>query len=156
MDRVTQKRRIILPYNDALRLCNDRSYPQDIASDDKEILDEIYAYLWQYNLRPKNIVRYERQAFIGTEYDLGLRVTFDTTLQHQTHRLLHEDASTLPLLPADRVIMEIKANERIPYWLTEMIAAHNLAMIRISKYCHSIELAKGWTQTFSRVANPLA
>jgi len=27
------------------------------------------------------------------------------------------------MLPEDRVVMEIKVNERIPYWLTEMIAA---------------------------------
>jgi hypothetical protein len=38
--------------------------------------------------------------------------------------------------------MEIKVNERIPYWLTEMLAAHNLNMTRISKYCRSIELAQ--------------
>lgn len=153
LDRVTQKRRIILPYRDAMSLCNDRQYPETFAPDDKTVLDEIYAYLWQYNLHPVSIVNYERQAFIGTDYDLGLRVTFDTSLQYQTHSLLlHEEPSTLPMLPADRVVMEIKVNERIPYWLTEMIAAHNLKLIRISKYCRSIELANGWASTFSRFA----
>jgi SPX domain protein involved in polyphosphate accumulation len=153
LDRVTQKRRIVLPYRNAMSLCNDRQYPKVFALDDKAVLDEIYAYLWQYNLRPISIVNYERQAFIGTDYDLGLRVTFDTSLQYQTHNLLlHDEPSTLPMLPADRVIMEIKVNERIPYWLTEMIAAHNLNMIRVSKYCRSIELANDWASTFSRYA----
>lgn len=153
LDRVTQKRRIILPYDDALRLCNDRQYPEDVAPDDKAVLDEIYAYLWQYNLRPVSIVHYERQAFIGTDYDIGLRVTFDTSLSYQVHQLaLHEEASHLPMLSPDRVVMEIKVNERIPYWLTEMIAAHNLKMIRISKYCRSIEMANGWASTFSQYA----
>jgi hypothetical protein len=82
---------------------------------------------------------------MGTEYDLGLRVTFDTSLTCRTTGLvLHEDADHLPILPTTSVVMEIKANERIPYWLTEMIAAYNLNMIRISKYCRSIELATGW------------
>ena len=153
VDRVTQKRRIILPYRNALLLCNERQYPGVFAPDDKTVLDEIYAYLWQYNLGPVSIVQYDRQAFIGTDYDIGLRVTFDTALQYQTHSLLlHEEPSTLPMLPPDRVVMEIKINERIPYWLTEMIAAHNLRMIRVSKYCRSIELANGHASTFSRYA----
>jgi hypothetical protein len=38
--------------------------------------------------------------------------------------------------------MEIKVNERIPHWLTEMIAAHDLQMVRVSKYCRSIEAAQ--------------
>jgi len=151
IDRVTQKRRIVLSYRDAMRLCNDRQFPEEYSPEDETALNEMYAYLWQYNLRPVSIVQYERQAFIGTDYDIGLRVTFDTSLQYQTRNLLlHEEPSTLPMLPPDRVVMEIKVNERIPYWLTEMIAAHNLNMTRISKYCRSIELTNNWASTFSR------
>lgn len=151
LDRVTHKRRVILPYGEALRLCNERQMPEHVAPEDEAVMDEIYAYLWQYNLRPVGIVRYERQAFIGTDYDLGLRVTFDTSLNYQVHRLrLDEQPSSLPMLSPDRVVMEIKVNERIPYWLTEMIAAHNLKMIRISKYCRAIEMANGQAATFSR------
>jgi hypothetical protein len=86
VDRVTQKRRVSLPYWEALRLCNDRKIPVHGGSD-KAIIDEIYVFAWQYNLRPVSIVRYDRQAYIGTEYDLGLRVTFDTHLTFQTHQL---------------------------------------------------------------------
>jgi len=142
VDRVTQKRRAIVAYGDALRLCNDRQIPEH-ASEDKTVIEEIYSFLWQYNLRPVSIVRYDRQAFIGTEYDIGLRVTFDTALSFQTYPLhLHEQSSGLLMMPANRVVMEIKFNERIPYWLTEMIAAHNLQVLRVSKYCRSIEAAQ--------------
>jgi hypothetical protein len=141
-DRVTQKRRAVLPYSKALRLCNDREIP-DHGPDDKAVIEEIYAFLWQYNLRPASIVRYDRQAFAGTEYDVGLRVTFDTSLSFRAGQLrLHEQSSGLPMLPANLVIMEIKVNERIPYWLTEMIAAHNLQLVGMSKYCRSIEAAQ--------------
>lgn len=153
LDRVTQKRRVILPYGEALKLCNKRQYPEQVSAEDEAVVDEIYAFVWQYNLRPVSIVRYERQAFIGTDYDIGLRVTFDTALNYQVHQLrLEEEASSLPMVSPDRAVMEIKVNERIPYWLTEMIAAHNLKMIRISKYCRSIELANGYASTFSRFA----
>ncbi|MBN1266420.1 MAG: polyphosphate polymerase domain-containing protein [Anaerolineales bacterium] len=140
VDRVTQKRRVSLPYGDALRLCNDRRMPDFSA--EQPFFDEVYAFLWQYNLRPMSIVRYDRQAFTGTAYDPGLRVTFDTSLTFQPNRLrLHEDATTMPILPPNQVVMEIKINERMPYWLTNMIADHNLELMRISKYCRSIEAA---------------
>jgi len=142
VDRVTQKRRAVLPYGEALRLCNDRQMP-NYAPEDKDVIEEIYVFLWQYNLRPVSIVRYERQAFVGTIYDLGLRVTFDTNLTFQTHPLyLHEEPHDLPMMPANRVVMEIKVNERIPNWLTDLVADHNLRLERISKYCRSIETAQ--------------
>jgi hypothetical protein len=142
VDRVTQKRRATLPYQDALRLLNDRQLV-DHMPDDKAIVEEIYAFLWHYNLRPATIVRYDRQAFIGTQYDIGLRVTFDTTLTFQAHPLhLHEQPAGLLMLPAYLTIMEVKANERVPRWLTEMIAAQNLQITRVSKYCRSVEAAQ--------------
>ena len=39
------------------------------------------------------------------------------------------------MVSPDKVIMEVKANERVPYWLTEMIASYNFRLIRVSKYC---------------------
>jgi hypothetical protein len=149
VDRVTQKRRAVLSYGDALRLCNDRQLPEG-SMQDKAVLDEVFVFLWQYNLRPVSIVRYDRQAFIGTKFEPGLRVTFDTSLSSQSHPLhIHETPCGLSMLPLNWVVMEIKVNERIPYWLTELIAAHNLQLIRISKYCRSIEAAQsvphaGW------------
>jgi hypothetical protein len=146
-DRVTQKRRTIMPYHEALRLCNDRQIP-DHGPGDKALIEEIYVFLWQYNLRPTSIVRYDRQAFTGTAYDRGLRVTFDTWLSFQAHPLhLHEQPAGLPILPASSVVMEIKVNERIPYWVTDMIAAHNLQRVGISKYCRSIETARSIAAT---------
>jgi SPX domain protein involved in polyphosphate accumulation len=151
VDRVTQKRRAILLYSEALRLCDDRQIPGHVP-DDEATIEEIYAFLWQYNLHPASVVRYDRQAFIGTEYDIGLRVTFDTFLTCQTNQLdLREQPSGVPMLGANWVVMEIKVNERIPYWLTELVAAHNLQTIRVSKYCHSLEVANDLTSTLSHL-----
>ena len=141
--RVTQKRRAVLTYGDALRLCNDRQIPE-AAPEDQALIEEAYVFLWQYNLLPSSIVRYERQAFIGTEYDPGLRITFDTDLCFQSQRLhLHEEPAYLRMLSPGQVVMEIKLNERIPNWLTELIAVQNLKLVRISKYCRSVEAAQG-------------
>jgi hypothetical protein len=142
VDRLTQKRRASLSYGQALRLLNDRQMV-DNEAEDTEVVEEIYAFLWQYNLRPAGIVRYDRQAFIGTQYDIGLRVTFDTALTFQAHPLqLHEQPAGLLMLPAYLVVMEVKANERVARWLTEMVAALNLQLTRASKYGRSAEAAQ--------------
>ena len=156
VDRVTQKRRAILPYGAALRLCNDRQLPDDIPDKkDRRVIEEIFVFVWQYNLLPMSIVRYEREAFIGTEYDPGLRVTFDTDLSFQAHTLhLHERPSSVLMLAPNLVVMEIKVNERIPRWLTEIIAANNLNITRVSKYCRSIDAAQNMTLPAQRI--PLA
>ena len=147
VSRVTQKRRILLPYREALRLCDERQIPEASSfaqtSHDAEVIDEILSMCWQYNLRPASIVRYARQALIGTDYDIGLRVTFDTDLSYRAGDLeLQTDDSGLLLFPPDWTVIEIKVNERIPYWLTELVAVHNLSLVRVSKYCRSVELAQ--------------
>ena len=149
IDRVTQKRRTVLPYFDALRLCNDRVLP-DHMDEDKATLEEIYAFVWQYNLRPSMIVRYTRMAFVGKCFDIGLRITFDTSLICQPYPLrLHEQLMELPILDAGHVIMEIKVNDRIPIWLSQLIGKHNLKMVPFSKYGRSIALSLA-TPTFYR------
>lgn len=143
VDRVTQKRRAILTYQEAQQLCLERVIPDQHASQDTAVLEEVVSLLWQYNLRPANVVRYARQALVGTEYDVGLRITFDTELSyHAPHFDLDDPHSRLDLFPPDWTVVEIKVNERIPYWLTEVVAAHNLNLVRVSKYCRSIELAQ--------------
>ena len=135
INRVTQKRRIVLAYGDALRLCVKRELPFRILEEDQKTLEEIYVFSWQYNLQPASIVRYSRSAFIGKRFDVGLRVTFDDDLVTQLGPLhLHERNTCVPLLNPNYVVMEIKANNRIPIWLSEMVAAYNLKTTAFSKY----------------------
>ncbi|MCE5258183.1 MAG: polyphosphate polymerase domain-containing protein [Chloroflexi bacterium] len=139
LDHVTQKRRAALPYREALRLCLERQLP-DHAPADTALVEEALVFIALYDLVPASIVRYQRLALIGTDYDIGLRITFDTNLTYQLAPLdLHDDPSGASLLPANLAVMEIKVNERIPYWLTELVAQHNLRLERLSKYCCSIE-----------------
>ena len=93
----------------------------------ERILDESVPELWV-------------KALMGTAYDAGLRVTFDTALTYHIPPFqLHAMRSGLLMLPANRVVMEIKVNDRIPTWLVNLIAEHNMHLQRISKYCTSIE-----------------
>ncbi len=144
VDRVTQKRRIRLSYKDALLFCNEGIIPPHKA-EDKKIIDEMYSMLKLYNLRPTAITSYERQAFVGTDYDIGLRITFDT---HVAYRIknLDLDAGTYEgfIIPPNFVIMEIKTNEKIPYWISELVSGHELQISRISKYCQGLDSASAF------------
>ncbi len=154
-DHVTQKRRAILPYGDALQVCNGRLMLEHEQAD-QAVLEEVVEFLWQYNLRTASIVQYRRQAFISAEHDIGLRVTFDTLLSCQTQQQnLHEGKLLTPMLPVDWSVMEIKVNERIPYWLTDMVARHNLTLRRFSKYCRSIKTQESRWHAIVPAANPI-
>jgi SPX domain protein involved in polyphosphate accumulation len=44
------------------------------------------------------------------------------------------------MLSPELSILEVKANEKIPYWITELVASHGIKLIRISKYCQAVEI----------------
>lgn len=142
VDRVTQKRRVPMTYREALRFCNEGIMPKHDA-EDRKALEEMYSLIKLHRLRPTAITSYERQAFVGTDYDMGLRITFD---RHVTYRLrdLDMNAGTYDgfIVPPNYVIMEIKTNDRVPYWITELVAANNMRLIRVSKYCQSLDQAQ--------------
>ncbi|MBA4337010.1 vacuolar transporter [bacterium] len=142
-DRVTQKRRAKLSYKDAIKLCNKGIMPDSYDPKDKATLQEVQSMVLLYRLRPTIITSYFRQAYIGTEYDLGLRITFDTNVRYRDVDLdlTSKNIGKFMIRPTLSV-MEIKANESIPYWLTEMIGEHNVPLVRVSKYCQAIDVAK--------------
>lgn len=45
------------------------------------------------------------------------------------------------MVPPKFCILEIKADDKIPFWVTELVAHHGIRFIRISKYCQAIETA---------------
>jgi SPX domain protein involved in polyphosphate accumulation len=142
MNKVTQKRRIIVPYKDALALCNEYK-PIKVDPEDKHVAEEMLHMLHTDQLKPQCITSYQRRAFNGTDADPGLRVTFDTNLRYRRLNLDMADKQIGPfMLPPDKVVMEIKVNDRIPYWLTEFAADANFQLVRISKYCEGLQKAE--------------
>jgi SPX domain protein involved in polyphosphate accumulation len=141
VDRVIQKRRMPIKYGEALLFCNHGVIPKH-EDCDQDLIDEVGCMLHLYQLKPAVITTYDRHAFIGSDYDLGLRITFDTNIKFAFRDLnMANKNSDGFMIPSNYVIMEIKTNERIPYWITEMISAHNFRLIRVSKYCQGLEKA---------------
>ncbi|GII64773.1 VTC domain-containing protein [Sphaerisporangium krabiense] len=139
VNRVTQKRRVRLPYRDALRLCDERvMVDHDPAQ--RAFLEEVLDLVCRLDLRATTMTGYQRHAFMGTDADLGLRVTFDRRVRGRDRDFhLGADVENRFIVPPGKTIIEVKANERVPYWLTDLTAARELEVMRVSKYCQSVE-----------------
>jgi len=142
VNRVTQKRRMVLPYRDAVALCSGTEYrsPQGLGTREQGFLAEVETLVGELDLRPVVTTAYQREAWIGRDADLGLRVTLDHHLRGRDRDFhLAADSLNRLILPPRLSVLEIKADERVPSWVTDMTARLNLDVIRISKYCQSVQ-----------------
>ncbi|MGW7718676.1 VTC domain-containing protein [Streptomyces chartreusis] len=140
VNRVTQKRRITLPYGGARQLCDGREMIEH-SPKESAFIQEVLELVVRLNLQPTAITGYQREALVGRNADTGLRVTFDRRIRGRD-RDLHfgtPNPENRFTIPPHLSVMEIKVNERTPYWITDLAARRNLNLIRVSKYVQSIE-----------------
>jgi hypothetical protein len=139
VNRVTQKRRVALPYHLARDLCDGRTMVEHDPSQ-RAFLEEVLELICGLDLRPVAMTGYQREAFVGRDADAGLRVTVDHRVRGRDRDFhLGADAENRLIVPARLVVVEFKANDRVPYWLTDLAARLNLSVVRISKYCQGVE-----------------
>lgn len=139
VNRVTQKRRIAVPYGNARRWLDGRQ-EIDCEPSQRPFAHEVTTLIGNLDLRPIVTTGYLREAFVGREADLGLRVTIDHKV-HGRDRDFHfaSGAQNRFVVPPRLAIVELKANERIPYWATDLTARLDMSVVRVSKYCQSVE-----------------
>ncbi|MEH3138508.1 MAG: polyphosphate polymerase domain-containing protein [Mycolicibacterium neoaurum] len=139
VNRVTQKRRVPLPYGTALRWLDGRQ-EIDCEPHQRAFVHEVTALIGNLDLRPVVTTGYLREAFVGRDADLGLRVTIDHKV-HGRDRDFHfaSGAENRFIIPPKLAIVEIKANERVPYWVTDLAARSEMSVVRVSKYCQSVQ-----------------
>ncbi|MBZ6101704.1 polyphosphate polymerase domain-containing protein [Streptomyces olivaceus] len=140
VNRVTQKRRITLPYGTARQLCDGRE-AVDHSEREGAFVQEVLDLVVRLDLRATAITGYQREALVGRGSDTGLRVTFDRRVRGRD-RDFHFGTPTPEnrfTVPPHMSIMEIKVNERTPHWITDLAARRNLNLVRVSKYVQSIE-----------------
>ena len=139
VNRVTQKRRIPLSYADARVLCDERQYPPQ-SNARQEFVDEVLTFAQTLDLQPTAITSYGREAYVGIDADTGVRITLDHRVRGRDRDFYLGMASTNQfIIPPHLCVVELKANERVPTWFTDLAAEINLSTVRISKYCQSIE-----------------
>jgi hypothetical protein len=136
LSRTTQKRRVVVPIDEALRICEARSTWQWDDPVDHAVADEIRSLVLALALRPACTISYRRRAFVGSKFEPGLRLTFDTDLWGAPPRLdFYTLRPTTFLMPRDWSILEIKVDDRVPNWINELVTRHDCQLRRVSKYC---------------------
>lgn len=91
------------------------------------------------NLRPQVFLRYERDSWYGRE-DPGLRITFDNEIFYRSVDLhLHGEDDGEAILEPGFSLMEVKAENAIPLWLTEILAKLKISKTSFSKYGRAYE-----------------
>ena len=128
---VVYKRRILLPEQAAEAFLNERSP----LPEDSQIGRELSYFQWFYrDLGPAVYLCYDRVGLFSID-DPGLRITFDKDICWRTEELsLTARPGGQPILGPEQCLMEIKADNAMPLWLTELLNRGGICQTSFSKY----------------------
>ena len=103
-----------------------------LYSSEEPLLRNFYLKARTRLLRPTVIVDYVREAYVFRD----VRITLDSGLHSGQYRteLFDADLFTLPVLPGDRLILEIKYDDALPYTVRQLLRPLSAVRCAISKY----------------------
>ncbi|WP_270166798.1 polyphosphate polymerase domain-containing protein [Paenibacillus sp. SYP-B4298] len=131
---LVNKRRTALKLEEAYEFVRTGIPPEYKEYMNRQVLQEITYFLRQYDLQPKVYLAYERKALFS-KANRDLRITFDTNIVCRRHDLKLESGSYgEPLLKPGQWLMEVKAENTIPLWLSQLLSEHGLYRTSFSKY----------------------
>lgn len=129
-DGTVYKRRISLPFNEAIAYLNGESRPKN----DSQILHEIDYFMKMYTPVPKLFIAYERLAFSSID-DENLRITVDSGIRSRDYNLsLCAGDYGEYLLNENEHLIEIKTGSSLPLWLTSALTKNEIYPVSFSKY----------------------
>jgi SPX domain protein involved in polyphosphate accumulation len=106
-----------------------------------DLYETIRMLIKENSFYPRVMVQYKRQAF--QDGVLGqIRVTFDSSLSVETvdsKRDLFCEIQKPHNFRQDRMIMEIKTNEKYPEWLRDLMKRYDIKRSTFSKYIFGVE-----------------
>ena len=128
---VVYKRRISMPYSQAIDYLVDGKRPKERS----QISDEIDYFLKYYKgIRPAMAISYDRIAMAGIE-DPDLRITFDTNIRWRTDKLsLSEGNVGKDILLPGQHLMELKIAGAMSIELAQILDELNIRKTSFSKY----------------------
>ena len=129
-DGIVYKRRISLPYRQAVDYCITGNLPET----HNQITNEIDWLMSKYQLYPMLYLSYDRLAMRGIE-DPELRITFDSNIIWRVNQLdmTKGDFGNVKM-PSGQYIMEIKTNGAMPLWLSGALNELAIYPKSFSKY----------------------
>lgn len=128
---VVFKRRVLLPFDEAKDYLSGIKRPNA----DSQILREIDGFMESYEgIGPAMLIMCERRSWLLDE-DRSIRITFDGNILWRDRELdPRKGIYGEPLLPPGAKLMEIKAGESIPVWLSRILSELRIFNTSFSKY----------------------
>ena len=109
------------------------------TAEKSEILDQFAFALYRKKLKPVALIDYQRRPYIS-RYDPNFRLTFDRQLTAtRTMSLFPGGRSSPRKILAGHTILEVKFHNHIPSWFHQVIQAHELRRVSISKIVSGME-----------------
>lgn len=136
------KRRVRVSLEDALTIAAGKPVSTPLSEVDQRIVEEVHQLVHRRGFQPSICMRYDRQAFAGSDPSSDLRITFDTGIGYRFDHLtpVPDDRDFQMYLHAEGVsVMEVKVIGSVPYWLAKMLAENGCILQSHSKYCNSLE-----------------
>lgn len=107
----------------------------EFASSNDQILKEIKQVIVSENLKPVNIISYERLPLAGAD-DKDLRITFDFLLRTRAEEIdLAKGTHGEKRIPDKTALLEIKTEKPLPFWLVKLLSKYDYRDQLFSKYC---------------------
>ncbi len=126
-----------------------RELPPDYILNNSEVSKEFFRIQRQYNMVPKIMLQYRREAFERLEIK-RVRANFDDQLQAtRTLNLLEPLVAPRNLLKYGNSVFEIKIDGEMPFWLHKLISKYNLQDQAFSKFTNAIR-SEARFSTFNR------
>jgi len=104
----------------------------ELFSTDDQLLENFYLKARTRVLRPTVLVDYMREAYVFED----VRITFDKNIRTANYDtdLFDPDLVTVPVLPSDRMIMEVKFDDALPAAVKRLLQPVEAARTAFSKY----------------------
>jgi hypothetical protein len=135
-----QKRRAAFSFEQTKQLCQTGLLP-DAGSGSEILCREAASLIREYNLHPAVTILFRRTALESAWSRGNIRVTFDRELFAFPQSDFSEaKPDRCRILPPGAVILEIKSNAGLPFWLSEEINRRHFEPMCRTKYCRAIDL----------------
>ena len=144
-DRIVHKTRTVIPRTALAMLVAGRQVAlRGMREGQRVWLDEFVRLMLATRARPRVLVRYDREAYVGAA-DPDVRVTLDRRLRAaDTSRAeVRMDGPAFRSVGERSVILELKFNQRCPAWLLQLVQRFELRRTSYSKYCAAIDCTLG-------------
>jgi hypothetical protein len=111
-----------------------------IAQTEKsDVLDAFQYQLYRKRLRPVALIDYRRRPYVS-KYDPSFRITFDERLKAtKTDTLFPGRSAVSHHVISGYTIVEVKFKHHLPSWFHQVIQAHELQRVSISKIVSGME-----------------